>query len=127
MGKQWFKVDTRGLAEIAKRRGVAFIVTEPIQNAWDERSSRVEVTLTPVPGVPLVDLRVADDSPDGFRDLADSYMMFRRSYKLANPEQRGRFNVGEKLLLSVAVFSGVLFLVDGARYPAPTLMLLSGV
>ena len=28
--------------------------------------------------------------------------MFRTSYKLANPEQRGRFNIGEKLLLAVA-------------------------
>lgn len=98
----WFEVDRRGLAEIAKRRGMAFIITEPIQNAWDENITRVDVTMDPVPGVPKVDLTVADDSPDGFRDLADSYSMFRTSYKLDNPEQRGRFNVGEKLLLAVA-------------------------
>lgn len=100
--KGWFEVDRRGLAEIAKRRGMAFIITEPIQNAWDEDITRVDVTMDPVPGVPRVDLTVADDSPDGFRDLADSYSMFRTSYKLDNPEQRGRFNVGEKLLLAVA-------------------------
>jgi hypothetical protein len=98
----WFEVDRRGLAEIAKRRGMSFIITEPIQNAWDEATTRVEVEMTAVPGAPKVDLVVRDDSPDGFRDLADSYMMFRTSYKLANPEQRGRFNVGEKLLLAVA-------------------------
>lgn len=102
-GKGWFEVDRAGLAEVAKRRGMHFIVTEPIQNAWDEVGvTRVDVTLRPVGGAPRARLEVRDDSPDGFRDLADSYMMFRPSYKLANPEQRGRFNIGEKLLLSVA-------------------------
>ena len=99
---KWFEVDRRGLADIAKRRGVHFIVTEPIQNALDEDVTRVEITLEAVEGRPLVDLTVEDDSPDGFRDLADSYMMFRSSYKLDDPEKRGRFNVGEKLLLAVA-------------------------
>lgn len=99
----WFEVDRSGLAEIARRRGMAFIVTEPIQNGWDEAGvTEVEVTLEPVPGAPRVDLTVRDDAPDGFRDMADSYMMFRSSYKLANPEQRGRFNVGEKLILARA-------------------------
>jgi hypothetical protein len=98
----WFEVDRDGLAEIAKRRGMSFIITEPIQNAWDEKVTRVDVQLHPVGGSPRVRIEVKDDNPDGFRDLADSYMIFRSSYKLDNPEQRGRFNVGEKLLLSVA-------------------------
>ena len=102
MSNTWFQVDRKGLAEIARRRGMAFIITEPIQNAWDEDVKRVDITLTPVPGVPRCDLTVTDDSPDGFRDLADSYMMFRSSYKLADSEKRGRFNIGEKLLLAVA-------------------------
>lgn len=98
----WFEVDRKGLAEIAKRRGMAFIVTEPIQNAWDEATSRVDVELTPIAGVPKARLVVTDDSPDGFRDMADSYVMFRPSYKISDPEKRGRFNIGEKLLLAVA-------------------------
>lgn len=100
--KGWFEVDRRGLAEIAKRRGMDFIITEPIQNAWDEDVREVRVNLVPVPGKAQARLVVEDDSPDGFRDLADSFMMFRSSYKLDNPQQRGRFNVGEKLLLAVA-------------------------
>ena len=99
----WFEVDRKGLAEVAKRRGMAFIVTEPVQNAWDEDITECAIQMTAVPGKPQVELIVTDDSPDGFRDMADSYMMFRQSYKLANPEQRGRFNIGEKLLLAVAV------------------------
>jgi len=58
--------------------------------------------MEPVPGKALVKLVVQDDSPDGFRDLADAYTMFRPSYKLDNAEQRGRFNIGEKLLLAIA-------------------------
>jgi hypothetical protein len=118
----WFEVDRKGLAEIAKRRGMSFIVTEPIQNAWDEATTRVEIEMTAVPGAPKVDLVVRDDSPDGFRDLADSFMMFRASHKLANPEQRGRFNIGEKLLLAVAdeariesTKGSVIFGPDGRR------------
>lgn len=99
---QWFEVDRKGLAEVARRRGMAFIVSEPIQNAWDEDITHVSVDMEPVPGKAQVRLIVSDDSPDGFRDLADAYVMFRQSYKLANPEQRGRFNIGEKLLLAVA-------------------------
>lgn len=102
-GGGWFEVDRKGLADVAKRRGMAFIVTEPVQNAWDEDVKEVSIDMNPVVGKAQVQLTVRDDSPDGFRDLADSYMMFRQSYKLGNPEQRGRFNIGEKLLLAVAV------------------------
>ena len=100
--KGWFEVDRAGLAEVARRRGMEFIVTEPIQNSWDENTTLVEVTMVAVPGKAKVELTVKDDSPEGFRDMADSYMMFRSSYKLSDPEKRGRFNIGEKLLLSVA-------------------------
>lgn len=107
MSRDWFTVDRAGLVAIAKRRGMAFVVTEPVQNAWDEQATRVELTLRPVPNRALVEITVTDDSPDGFRDIADSYMMFRESYKVGNPEQRGRFNVGEKLLLAMAEMASV--------------------
>lgn len=99
---KWFEVDRAGLAEIARRRGVPFIVTEPIQNAWDEATRIVDVRISPVANQPKVDLVVGDDSPDGFRDLRDAYTLFAESYKLDDPEKRGRFNIGEKLLLAVA-------------------------
>ena len=98
----WFDVDRSGLAELATRRGVPPLILEPIQNSWDENSSRVSLDIEAIPGKALAKLTVQDDSPDGFRDLADAYTMFRQSYKLANPEQRGRFNIGEKLLLAIA-------------------------
>ena len=46
MSNTWFQVDRKGLAEIARRRGMAFIITEPIQNAWDEDVKQVGDHLT---------------------------------------------------------------------------------
>src|SRR5262249_48611827 len=54
-----------------------------------------------VPGQELADLTVEDDSPEGFRDLTHAYTLFAPSVKRANPEQRGQFNIGEKLVLAV--------------------------
>ena len=58
-------------------------------------------SLTPVAGRPLADLTVEDDSPEGFRDLSHAYTLFAKSYKRGNPEQRGQYNFGEKLVLAV--------------------------
>jgi len=108
-GTQWFTVDKAGLAAVATRRGTAPLLLEPVQNSWDEEGvSFVSVDLSPINGKPQVTLRVEDDSPDGFRDLADAYTLYKRSYKIGNPEQRGRFNVGEKFLLSVASEASII-------------------
>ena len=98
----WLTIDRSGLADLAMRNGAAPLILEPIQNSWDEQSSCVSLDMEPVPGKALVKLVVQDDNPDGFRDLADAYTMFRPSHKLDNAEQRGRFNIGEKLLLAIA-------------------------
>ena len=100
--QNWFTVDRKGLAGIARRHGVGRLVLEPIQNAWDEDVNEVSVTLEPVPNKHLAKLVVTDNSPDGFRDLADAYTLYKESYKLDDPSKRGRFNMGEKLLLSIA-------------------------
>jgi len=106
---QWFTVDKAGLAAVATRRGTAPLLLEPVQNAWDEEGvTFVQVYLSPVNGKPQVKLRIEDDSPDGFRDLADAYTLYKQSYKIGNPEQRGRFNVGEKFLLSVASEASII-------------------
>jgi hypothetical protein len=54
-----------------------------------------------VPGRPLADLTVQDDSPEGFRDLTHAYTLFAPTYKRANPEARGQFNLGEKMVLAI--------------------------
>lgn len=99
---KWFDVDKQGLAKLVERRGLAWVVFEVVQNAWDENATRVDVTLTPIDGKPYAFLRVEDDSPEGFRDLSHSFTLFAESYKKEHEGKRGRFNLGEKLVLAMA-------------------------
>lgn len=98
----WFEVDKQGLARILERKGKAFAVLELIQNAWDEPGvTRVSVTLQRL-GRNLACLAVEDDAPEGFKDLRHAFTLFADSAKRANPQQRGRFNLGEKLVLAIS-------------------------
>jgi hypothetical protein len=97
----WFDVDRTGLRKLLEDRGIEFAVFELIQNAWDEAGvSRVEVTLKPASKGRAI-LTVSDDAPEGFKDLRHAYTLFAESAKKTNAEQRGRFNIGEKLVLSL--------------------------
>lgn len=42
-----------------------------------------------------------DDAPDGFADLTHAFTLFAPSAKASDAEKRGRFNLGEKLVLAV--------------------------
>lgn len=104
----WFEVDKDGLAKLLERKGKAFAVLELIQNAWDAVESNksnntrnVQISITPVPGRALARLVVTDDHPDGFSDLRHSFTLFADTAKRTDPEQRGRFNLGEKLVLAL--------------------------
>lgn len=97
----WFEVSREGLALLLEKRGKGFAILELLQNAWDQKVTTVQASLTPVPGAPFAIVSVADDDPRGFEDLAHAYTLFASSNKKRNPEQRGRFNVGEKLVLAL--------------------------
>src|ERR1700682_2339720 len=102
MSTQWFEVDRVGLGQQAEQHSKGRLIGELVQNALDEAGvTQIAVTLVLVPGRPLADLTVEDDSPEGFRDLAHAYTLFAESYKRGNPEQRGQYNFGEKLVLAV--------------------------
>lgn len=97
-----FEIDKAGLAKILARRGIEFAVLELIQNAFDEEGvAEVDVHLEDVRRG-FYRLRVSDNSAEGFADLRHAYTLFAESRKKANPEQRGRFNLGEKLVVAVA-------------------------
>lgn len=79
-----------------------------IQNALDEPGvTKIDVTLAQVPGQALADLTVEDDAPAGFVDVSHAYTLFAASNKRGNPEQRGQFNLGEKLVLAVCVRASI--------------------
>jgi hypothetical protein len=117
----WFEIDKKGLAQILARKGKEFAIFELLQNAWDEAGvTEADVALAPV-GSGWVRLIVRDNSPNGFSHLTDAYTLFAPSKKKNNPEQRGRFNLGEKLVLalsreaSVATTTGTVHFNDQGR------------
>lgn len=119
---QWFEIDKNGLAQLLAKKGKQFVIHELLSNAWDENSSQVEVSLERVSNSRLVKLVVTDDNPAGFSDLAHSYTLFAASSKKSHAEKRGRFNLGEKLVLAlceeasiVSTLGGVVFDKDGRR------------
>lgn len=99
-GTNWFDVDRAGLAKLAARRNKTFILRELLQNAWDEPAGVVKVEVAPIVNG-LTRITVEDDAPEGFADLRFAYTLFAESGKAGNAEQRGRFNLGEKLVLAL--------------------------
>lgn len=100
--RNWFAVDKLGLSQVMGRKGKEFAVFELIQNAWDEKGvTSVKVNLaTPANGETI--LSVEDDSPEGFKDMTHAYTLFANSAKKTDVEKRGRFNLGEKLVLAIS-------------------------
>lgn len=92
--KSWFEVDKDGLAQIQGDKPKAYIPRELIQNAWDEDITECNANLRHSNG--KITATVTDDSPEGFRDLTDSFTLFKETYKRSEPTKRGRFNLGEK-------------------------------
>ncbi len=116
--RPWFEVDKQGLARILERKGKEFALFELSQNAWDEpRVTQVNVTLERL-GRNLACLVVEDDAPEGFKDLSHAFTLFADSAKKANPEQRGRFNLGEKLVLAISDEVTIRTASGGIRFDA---------
>ena len=108
MKQQWFSVDKAGLGFQAEEAGKGRLVGELIQNALDEPGvTKIDVKLAMVPGQALAELTVEDDSEEGFKDLSHAYTLFATSNKRGNPEQRGQFNLGEKLVLAVCTRASI--------------------
>jgi hypothetical protein len=79
-------------------RGLLGILQELASNAFDENITYCDVNVELIAGR-TYRVRVEDDSPDGFRNLEESYTLFAPSYKAGMPEKRGRFNLGEKVAI----------------------------
>lgn len=117
---QWFDVDKEGLAKLLERRGKVWVLHELVQNAWDQEVTTVTVSLTKHPGERVATIVVEDDDPNGFAKLSHAFTLFADSSKKDDPTKRGRFNLGEKLVLALCdeaeiltTTGGVLFDADG--------------
>ena len=103
----WFDVDRPGLAKLVRRKGLEFVLFELVQNSWDTNATEVHVQIEAVPGRPHVILRVQDNDPDGFKFLSHGFTLFAESVKKDDPNKRGRFNLGEKLVLAACEWAKI--------------------
>jgi hypothetical protein len=97
----WFDVDKSGLAKLLDKKGKAFAVFELLQNAWDTNATRVNLKMDPIDSSPFVRITVEDNDPEGFSKLEHAFTLFAESDKKSDPTKRGRFNLGEKLVLAL--------------------------
>ena len=94
------EVHTKGFAQLQEGRSKWSFVRELVSNALDEKISTCTVDIKKEGRNPAV-ITVEDDGA-GFRDLRDAYTLFAPTPKRGNPDVRGRFNLGEKELASIA-------------------------
>jgi hypothetical protein len=97
----WFEIDRKGLKKVLARKGKEFVTYELIQNSWDENTTKVNVSLKRIPNTRKAELIVEDDNPEGFADLSHAFTLFAESKKKGDVQKRGRFNLGEKLVLAL--------------------------
>lgn len=105
MQSNWFSVG-EGLKALNSGKPKAYILRELIQNAWDEETKKCEVISSFKS--PFATFKVTDDSPEGFKDIRDSYTLFNHTDKRGDPTKRGRFNFGEKQAFSVCTEAKVV-------------------
>jgi len=98
--KPLFEVDKDGLKELQLGKPKTYLVRELVQNAWDEDTDVCNVVLDWGNGITTI--TVEDDSPEGFRNIADAYTLFGKTYKRTDPSKRGRFNLGEKQVIAIS-------------------------
>lgn len=115
---EWFAVDKEGLAALLERKGKAHLIYELVQNAWDEEGVRnVTVSLTACDGRRGRSLLVVeDDAPEGFADLTHAFTLFAPSKKKSDATKRGRWNLGEKLILAMVDEAEITSTSGGYRF-----------
>ncbi len=114
-GAARFEVNTEGMRQLHRNREPYQLVKELVQNVFDE-----EVTVCRVEIIPEIEgtrVTVEDDGP-GFRDVRDAYTLMGDTPKRLDPERRGRFNMGEKEIISVAVSAEVKTAGHTVEFPA---------
>lgn len=124
----WFTAHKDGLRQIherlVERRGFGIIGGELYQNVMDTDATKCVFTITKVPGKPRVRIEVEDDG-HGFHDLTHAWTMYAPSEKKADPGKAGRFNMGEKAVLSFAheatvhTTSGMVVFDSSGRHEHP--------
>ena len=123
MSEERLAVSTAGMRELHADRLPWTLVKELVQNAWDEAPA---ATVCHVDIQPLRKgrdasarhalIEVSDDGP-GFRNVADAYTLMGPTAKRSDPRKRGRFNIGEKELLSICIEGEIETVGQTVQFP----------
>ena len=107
--KARFEVSTEGMKGLHDGRPLWSLVKELVANAWDEETTICKVTIDGHEEVfsggvvkGFIEVAVEDDG-GGFKDIADAFTLMAPTSKRQEAGVRGRFNIGEKEILSVAL------------------------
>lgn len=101
----WFSADKDGLRQIHERivarRGFGLIGGELYQNVMDTNATTCDIWVKKIRHKPRIRITCEDNGP-GFVDLTHAWTMYAPSEKKSDPTKAGRFNIGEKVVLSFA-------------------------
>jgi hypothetical protein len=113
----WLTVDRKGFAQLIEHRNKGWILCELIQNAWDQDVKKVKVQIESMSGKPSsYRVTVTDDDPNGWSDITHAYTMFAPSAKKSDTQKRGRFNLGEKMVLALADWAQIRTVKSAIRF-----------
>lgn len=113
--KGWLDADREGLAKLIHDR--SDVVRELVANSLDTNAKRIAVTLEAIKGRRGVTyVIVEDDDPKGFEDLAHAWTLFAESSRRSDPSKRGRFCMGEKLVLSLCEWAEIETVSGSVRF-----------
>ena len=106
----WFDVDRDGLRQVherlIERRGFGIVMGELYQNVMDTNATECRIATTKLEGLPRAEIVIEDDGP-GFSRLTDAWTLFAPSEKKDDPTKAGRFNIGEKVVLSFCHYAKI--------------------
>ena len=97
--KEWFSADKQGMKSIQMSKPKFYAIREILANCFDEMITKCVMDTFHERGVGK--FIIEDDSPQGFRDLSDSYTLFKDCYKRPFADKRGRYNLGNKQAFSI--------------------------
>ena len=109
-----FSVAATGMAQLHAGRRPEHLIKELIQNSFDENPAICSVTVTAEQHGILV--LVEDDGP-GFADIRNAYTLMADTPKRMDPEKRGRFNLGDKEVISISKWATVDTVGWTIRFP----------
>jgi hypothetical protein len=113
----WFSVDKEGLAKLLERKGKEFVLYELIQNCLDTDAKNVTASLTQANDLRgYAEIEVLDDHPEGWKDLTHAWTLYAESEKKSDAQKRGRFNLGEKLVLALCKVARIETTTGGVMF-----------